>query len=310
MNPQSGITIIDVSNNGLGDVVVASWIAHSARAVNRVVQVNAHHRREVAVMLGVPDICLTSAEEISRSPLPSFLHLEYQLASTTPLSRFDAWCRCLGLPTLEPVRPSYCELAADGEWARQQWAVVDPGGEKQRVLLFPEAAWFTRMWPQAYYIDLANELGARGYAVAAMAGSQKAVDQMPCHWWGGFSVRQAAAMCRQADLVVANESGPAHLASVIGTPTVAICGPTDPALVFAHEANVRAVRIDSSLMPCVSCHFAASHGYRHACDVGGCQALMRLDPLTVSEAIGRMLTGMPHDRRASFATAGAVFNLV
>ena len=134
-------------------------------------------------------------------------------------------------------------------------------------------------------MDLATALRDAGYAVAAMAASQAAVSYMPCHWWGGFSERQAAAMARRAMLVVANESGPSHLAAAIGTRTLTICGPTDPGIIFAHEPNVQTARLDAGTLACVGCHFSQEHGYRRACDGGECQALMRLDPFTVTKRI-------------------------
>lgn len=280
----AAVPVINVQNAGIGDVVVACWVVCSAEAAGRRVRLNAGGRGEVARLLGMSDAHLTSA-----APDWPGLQLEYQLAAgTTPLSRFDAWCRSLGLPALTPVRPAYDERSADAEWAREQWRTVSRDEDRPRVLLFPEAAWSVRVWPKAYFIDLAAELQRDGMAVAAMAGTTGAVDFMPCHWWGGFTVRQAAAMCRQAAVVVANDSGPAHLASALEVRTVAICGPTDPRILFAHEPNVQAISIEASELPCVGCHFSDASGYRMACSAGGCQALMRLPPSDVGATVRRI----------------------
>ena len=282
----SGVPVIDVRGIGIGDAVVACWIAHSARAVNRLVRINAGSMRDVATLLGLPDHCLTPDDDIAGAIRPNLGQSQYSPGTPSiPRSGFDILCQQLQLPRLEPVRPPYCEAGPDGVWADQQWRTVDPSAGKTRVLLFPEAAWPLRTWPLAYFIDLANELAQRGCAVAAMSSTQRGVQNMPCHWWGGFSLGQVAAMCRRAQLVVSNESGPAHLAAAIGVPTMAICGATDPRIIFGHEPNVRGVHIDPGIVPCVGCHFSAAGGYRHACDVGGCQALMRFDPTTVVREI-------------------------
>jgi Glycosyltransferase family 9 (heptosyltransferase) len=278
--------IIDVRHNGIGDVVVACWVVCSAAAVDKRVRLNPRDRREVASLLGVSDDYLTSAEAPDWSSTPGIGHqLEYQLINGSPQSRFDVWCRSLNLPKLTPVRPAYIELPDDGEWADEQWHHVDADASKPRVLVFPDAAWPIRAWPKAYFIDLAVELLGAGCAVAAMGGSPGAVEYMPCHWWGGFSARKAAAMAKRARVVVANESGPSHLASAVGTRTIAICGPTDPRIVFAHEPNVHAVSMDPTTLPCTGCHFSHAKGYRLACDIGGCQALMRLIPTSVAELV-------------------------
>ena len=282
--------MIDVRQNGIGDVVVACWIVHSAAAVSRRVRLNARSHRALATLLGVPDDCLTCDEAADWSQTLGIGHqFEYEQVHTAPLSRFDAWTRSLDLAGLAAVRPPYNETAGDAEWAEREWSKVEGHPGAPRVLIFPDAAWAMRAWPKAYFIDLAADLVRRGYAVAAMAGTQAAVEFMPCRWWSGFPLAKTAAMAARATVAVANDSGPAHLASTIGTPTVAICGPTDPAIVFAHDPNVYAATVSPADLACVRCHFSGTRGYRHACEVGGCQGLMRLDPVQVREAVERVL---------------------
>jgi len=279
--------IIDIQHNGMGDVVVACWIVHSAAAVGIHVRINTRERRDVANLLGVQDDCLTTEESPDKSSTPGNGHLEFELARTNPVPRFDAWCRSVNLPHLTPVRPRYCELSEHGDWADKAWRTVNADPSTPRVLLFPEAAWPIRAWPRAYFMDLASDLVRAGWAVAAIGDSQASVNYMPCPWWGGFGVRHAAAMAKRATVVVANESGPSHLASALGVRTISICGPTDPWIVFGHEPNVQPAILDSSVLACVRCHFLDTKGYRAACHVGGCQALMRLDPATVGALVQR-----------------------
>jgi hypothetical protein len=300
--------MIDVRQNGIGDVVVACWIVHSAAAASRLVRLNPRSHRALARLLGVPDRSLTHDEAADWSQtLGIGTQFEYELVKTAPLSRFEAWTRSLDLPGIEPVRPPYLETADDARWAEEQWAKVDAGPGSPRVLIFPDAAWSMRAWPKAYFIDLAADLARRGHGVAAMAGTQQAVDYMPCRWWCGFPLGRTAAMAARAAVVVANDSGPAHLASTIGTRTVAICGPTDPAIVFAHDPNVHPAALTQAALPCVGCHFAGVRGYRHACEIGGCQGLMRLDPDQVRRTVERALAapGAAPARERIMRTAAA-----
>lgn len=285
------LPIIDIRHNGIGDVVVASWLVHSARRIGLHVLMNPRNQREAAELLSVPPSSLTSTDAEDWSTTPGIGHQhEYALVPTAAATRFDAWCASLGMPGLEPVRPPYAEDATDGAWADAQWATLTADRDARRVLVFPEAAWPLRTWPKAYFIDLVSDLRTAGAAVAAMGANGTVVMSLPCHWWAGFSLRQVAAMARRADLVIANDSGPAHLAAAIGTATLAVCGPTDPRLVFGHDPNVRGIVFPSSLLPCAPCHLSRARGFRHACDAGGCQALMRLDPRTVLAAAREMLT--------------------
>lgn len=293
--------IIDIRQNGIGDVVVACWIVHSARAAGHLVRLNARSQHDVARLFGVPDDSLTSTEATDWAATAGVGHqLEYHLAAVgRPASRFDVWATSLNLRGLTPVRPPYVERSEDGDWAAAQWRTISDESARPRVLLFPEAAWPVRTWPRAYFIDLASALASLGYAVAAVGASEDAVAFMPCHWWGGFTVRQAAAMARRATVVVGNESGPAHVASALGATTVAICGPTDPRLVFAHEPNVIAAAIDRDALPCIACHFSAAAGYRSACDVGGCQGLMRFEPSRVAGIVRDAITSARLSNAAS-----------
>ena len=62
---------------------------------------------------------------------------------------------------------------------------------------------------------------------------------------------QLAAIIMRAKLVVANDSGVAHLASAMGTSTLAIFGPTHPALGFAPRGlRDRVVDVDEPCRPC------------------------------------------------------------
>ena len=60
-----------------------------------------------------------------------------------------------------------------------------------------------------------------------------------------------AALLKRARVVVANDSGPAHLAAAVGTPVVALFGPTHEAFGFAPRGG--RVRVISRDLPCRPC---------------------------------------------------------
>jgi ADP-heptose:LPS heptosyltransferase len=60
-----------------------------------------------------------------------------------------------------------------------------------------------------------------------------------------------AALLRNARVVIANDSGPAHLAAAVGSPVVAVFGPTHEAFGFAPRgARVRVISRDLPCRPC------------------------------------------------------------
>ena len=158
-----------------------------------------------------------------------------------------------------------------------------------RIIIFPAAAWSTRCWPICYYIDLAEHLTKIGASVAIVGSKSSDVEGFDCSWWWGFSISKVAAFIRRSNLIIGNDSGPAHLGSTIEIKTVAICGPTDGRIVFGHDANVLPVSLEPEILKCTGCHFSPRIGFREACRIGGCQALMRLTPERVLSVVRSML---------------------
>jgi ADP-heptose:LPS heptosyltransferase len=145
-----------------------------------------------------------------------------------------------------------------------------------RVLLFPQAEWQPRTWPPAYWVDLAWLLhDSRVSAAIMLASRDERFFNVPLYFYG-CALGDVAALISRVELVVGNDSFPAHLAGTLGTRTLALMGPTRAACVFGHIPEVVPLAADEP--GCAGCHF--SPPYRPACDQG-CQALHLLTPATV-----------------------------
>ncbi len=123
------------------------------------------------------------------------------------------------------------------------------------ALLLPGTNWSTKRWPAAAFEQLARRLEADGLAVV-VAGADDAKDAAACIGGldivGRTSVRELAAVMRRASLVVANDSGPMHLAAALGRPLVALFGPTDPHRTGPWRSPRSVVRLDVVCSPCFS----------------------------------------------------------
>jgi lipopolysaccharide heptosyltransferase II len=99
---------------------------------------------------------------------------------------------------------------------------------------------------------------------------------------GKTSVKQAAALIEQCDLLVCNDSGLMHAAVAVGTPVAAIYGPTD----FRRTAPIgdRHTVIRHEL-PCSPCFKLEGDDQVHACPHHDC--LMTITPQEVWQAIAR-----------------------
>jgi lipopolysaccharide heptosyltransferase II len=67
---------------------------------------------------------------------------------------------------------------------------------------------------------------------------------------GSAGLLEAAAWLERCDLLVTGDTGPMHLAAAVGTPVVAVFGPSDPARYAPRVAAHRVVRIDLWCAPC------------------------------------------------------------
>lgn len=163
-------------------------------------------------------------------------------------------------------------------------------GKKGMVVLFPFAEWHPRIWPLSHWVDLAWILTRRGYGTVCLAPASKegSIKGFPHFRWGQDWTRVAATM-READLVVGNDSGPAHLAGALGVKTIALMGPTQK--VFYHCPTVE--ELSFTPMACTGCHFQGEKGFRAACDAG-CQSLMAMTPTMVADAV-EIAMGGDHD---------------
>ncbi len=67
---------------------------------------------------------------------------------------------------------------------------------------------------------------------------------------GKTSLTQLAALLQRADLLISGDSGPMHIATAVGTPLIAIHGPTDPALSGPVSPHATILRNDIWCSPC------------------------------------------------------------
>jgi heptosyltransferase-2 len=104
----------------------------------------------------------------------------------------------------------------------------------------------------------------------------------------GLPVDGLAAGIADVDLLVACDSGPVHLATAVGTPVLAVFGPTSPER-WGPPPPGEAVRHPIECAPC------SNHGGKR-CPEGHHRCMTELEPATVAAAARRLLArGRPGD---------------
>jgi len=156
------------------------------------------------------------------------------------------------------------------------------------VVMAPGSVWGTKRWP--YYPELIKRLPGRIVVIGGPGDrelAQTLVDAAPdrvADATGAMSLRESAALLERAQLLITNDSAPLHLASALGTPTVAIFGPTVPAFGFGPRAPQSAL-IEREL----DCRPCSLHGPAR-CPLGHHRCMREIPPDSVRDAI-HQLTG-------------------
>jgi heptosyltransferase-1 len=128
------------------------------------------------------------------------------------------------------------------------------------VFVHPGAAWGNKRYPAAMWGRVAGALARRlgaAVLVGAAPGEEALADAAVAASAGGARRMDApdlatlAGALRSARLVLAGDTGAAHLAHALGVPVVALHGPTDPALHGPFGAPEAAL---ARRLPCSFCH--------------------------------------------------------
>ncbi|MEW6335105.1 MAG: glycosyltransferase family 9 protein [Thermodesulfobacteriota bacterium] len=137
--------------------------------------------------------------------------------------------------------------------------------ERRFVAVSPVAFWETKLWEDDKFAELGDriqrELGVGVVLTGGEAGPLERIRARMQHaaanLGGRTTLRELAALYRAADLVVSTDSGPMHLAAAVGTPVVALFGPTDPARTGPYGPGHRIIRRDLDCSPCFRKHCSA-----------------------------------------------------
>lgn len=167
------------------------------------------------------------------------------------IDRYLAVARYLGCAE-GPVEYPFATDDADRAAVRE---LIGPG--KPYALLVPGTNWPTKRWPIEYFAaivqPLADEFGLR--SVVGGGPAEVALgDAIPgaLNLCGKTSLRQMTALIESAALVIANDSGPMHIAAALGRPMVTVFGPTNPIRTGPYQRPGTVLSLNIACSPCYS----------------------------------------------------------
>ena len=136
------------------------------------------------------------------------------------------------------------------------------------VALNVSARWPTKRWPAASFAEVADRLREEGYGAVVMIGGPderadvaavSAMMKTPAvDLSGATTVGLLPALLSRAALLITNDSGPMHIAAAVGTPMVALFGPTSAVRTGPYGMGHTVLAGDVPCRPCFSrtCHNA------------------------------------------------------
>ncbi len=188
-------------------------------------------------------------EALTRDPalLPTF---DFTPSANQPLATF---------------RPSLSEVAEINALLQRENPRI---GSAPLFLLNPNASDLLplRRWPSLRYVELAQRLlerypdlfiGFTGAPAEAPANNRLADEVGSCRvvqLAGKTTLRQLLVLYTRSDVLVTNDSGPAHFASMTPIRVVTLFGPETPALFAARSPNATALWAGIACSPCVNAY--------------------------------------------------------
>jgi len=192
-------------------------------------------------------------------------------------------------PTAEETRPSLAPGIAERELVDELLRRAGVAEGERLIALAPGSVWATKRWP--YYRELAEQLTDAGRIVivggpddSPLAATIRAAVPGAVDATGVLPLLGSAELIGRSAVIVTNDSSPLHLASAMGTPTVAIFGPTVPDFGFGPLAPSSVV-VGHESLTCRPCH---RHGPRR-CPLGHFRCMRELTADAVAERVRALI---------------------
>ena len=172
----------------------------------------------------------------------------------------------------------------DEEVAQELLAAGGVRPDQPFVAINPVAKWPTKLWTAKRFEELAGRLVEKGFQVV-FTGSEEdraLIDEMAgtlgssvIRLEGRTSLKVLAAVYRSASVVVSTDTGPMHLAAAVGTPVVALFGPTAPWRTGPYGQGHIVLRAGVSCSPCFS----------RSCETAEFEPMACMNRITVEQVV-------------------------
>jgi ADP-heptose:LPS heptosyltransferase len=252
------------------------------------------HRLLYNPHLHTSQMFLSMVEALTRDPdlLPAF---DFIPAAHQPSPKF---------------RPRPHELAEIASLLQRENPILESA---PMVLLNPNAGDLLplRRWPMLRYVELSRRLlkrypdlfigftGAPGEAAAINQLARDVGSSRVITFAGKTTLRQLLLLYLRSEILVTNDSGPAHFASMTPIDVVTLFGPEIPALYASRSPNATHLWAGLACSPCVN----AYNNRQSVCRNNLCMQAITVNQ--VFETVARIYDSRQAARRAKFANSAS-----
>ena len=221
----------------------------------------------------------------------SYLFLNERIPSISmevhALERGLILLNALGIPTGEVVY-DFPILEENNVEARH---LLESQGMKTNgrlIAIHPTTLWPTKLWENHRFGEVADRLIERGFQVAFTGGINdhatldeicRGMSHRAIRLDGQTSLKTLAAIYRLACAVLSTDTGPMHIAAAVGTPVVALFGPTAPWRTGPYGSEHLVLRVGLDCSPC----------FRKSCPTDRYEAVACMHRITVDQVVDAVL---------------------
>ena len=216
-------------------------------------------------------------------------HIAYFGEDKAKLAHYLQFAAAMGIDTTGPLNFGLGAIAGPKSAQRTGYDLPCP-----YVAVVLGSSWVTKNWHEdGYRLLVTHILRHMPFGIALVGDkSQMPMARRICteidddrlvDLTGRTSLTELTAILSRAAAGIGPDSGPGHLAAAVGTPYVALFGPTPPGRVVPYRCEHLAVVTDAA---CAAC-------YRKQCPLPECTCMHAITPAMVISKLQKALDGRP-----------------
>ena len=228
------------------------------------------------------------------SPLVYTQRVEVPEGPVHAVDRYLLLAEALGAERPAQPRFEFADRPQDREAVETMLARSAISASSPWIAINASARWETKRWPPQHFAEAADRLSReQGCPIVFIGGAAERPDTQAVlavmrtkavDLTGQTPVGLLPSLLRQAAVLITNDSGPMHIAAAVGTPVVALFGPTDPRKTGPYGKGHLVLSHPVECSPCFS---------RDCARAMKLECLLEVKPDQVVHAVQQQLTLLP-----------------